>query len=171
MNSEWRDRQAGNGLNQQSSNDAATFSKACPRKGSYTSNINDKVARAPNFQSRWPPATNKTQFSDRGSYYKKSSFQEDSSESEYQRVEKLSPDSESPAIRSVFKDENYSTSSSYGGNKASYSKIDILIDNFKVVVMGNEFDGIKVKGQPNDRFAAACLFKSPEANELALPDF
>ena len=40
-----------------------------------------------------------------------------------------------------------------------------------VVVMGHEFDGVKTKASPNTRFAAACLFKPPEASDLTMPDF
>ena len=172
MTSEWKDKQAGNGLKQYSKIDAATFPRSNTRKGSFASAICDKVARTPQCQSKWPPTScSKNAYAGRGSYYKKPSFQDDSSESDYQRVEKGSLESTSSATKIQAKDETYSTSSSFGGGKPNNFKSELLIDNFKVVVMGDEFDGIKTKGQPNNRFAAACLFKPPEANELTMPDF
>ena len=170
MKSEWKDKQAGDGLNQHSKIDAATFPKSNPRKGSYSSALCDKAARTPN-QPKWAPVSAKQAQGNRSSFYKKPSFQDDSSEGEFQRVDRGSPVATSSALKLVSKEENYSTASSFGGAKPSYYESVQLIDNFKVVVMGDEFDGIKTKGQPNTRFAAACLFKPPEANELALPDF
>ena len=169
MTSQRKDNKAGNGLNQHSKIDAVSFPKSNPRKGSLASAICDKVASTPN-QPRWPPLSSKHPQTGRNTYCKKPSFQDESSEGEFHRVDRGSPET-STALKPQAKDDNCSTASSFGGLKQSYYKSEQLIDNFKVVVMGDEFDGIKTKGQPNTRFAAACLFKPPEANELKLPDF
>ena len=170
MKNEWKDNKAGNGLNQYSNLDAATFPKSNPRKGSYASALCDKAIRTPNPSSlRWPPMS-KNPRGGRCSFYTKASFQDDSSEGEFQRVDRGSPDPYS-AMKIAANQENYSTASSFGGPKQDNYQSKQPIDNFKVVVLGDEFDGIKTKGLPNNRFAAACLFKPPEANELKLPDF
>ena len=171
MKNEWKDKQAGNGLNQYSKIDAAAFPKSTARKASFASALCDKPLRTPNqCSARWPQGT-KHGLAGRSSFHKTPSFQDDSSEGEFQRVGRESPDYTSSVLKTTTREEDYSTASSFGGFKPSNYKSEQPIDNFKVVVLGDEFDGIKNKGLPNNRFAAACLFKPPEANELKLPDF
>lgn len=70
------------------------------------------------------------------------------------------------------KEETISTASSSGQQTTQgASKRKVAIDNFKVTVLGDVFDGVKYKTEPKHSFAAAILCKAPEASDLSAPDF
>lgn len=71
-----------------------------------------------------------------------------------------------------FKEETISTASSSGQQThQAVPKRKLVIDNFKVTVLGDVFDGVKYKTEPKHSFAAAILCKAPEASDLSAPDF
>ena len=171
MTSESTDKPARNGLNQYSNFDADTFSKSNTRKGSFTSSVCDRVAQS-SCQARWPQTNYKNYANGgRGSNYKKQSFRDDSTEGEYQKVDNGSSDYGATTTKHQSTDDTRSTELRKEGPQFSNFTSESIIDFFKVVVMGDEFDGIKAKALPNARFAAASAFKSPEANDLCLPYF
>lgn len=70
------------------------------------------------------------------------------------------------------KEETISTASSTGQQTSQLdSKRKPVIDNFKVTVLGDVFDGVRYKTEPKHSFAAAILCKAPEASDLRAPDF
>ena len=164
MTSEMKDLQAGNGRFKQTT---AAFPKNNTRKTSFQSTADYKKTACPSTQDWQDPYRLK---SSKTKPLKYTSFKDDSSDNENARDERQrkADESSSSTNRKSTRDDGYSTASSFGGSRKSYST---TIDNFKVVVMGDAFDGIKQKGAQNMRFAASNLLKSPEANQLLQPDF
>ena len=164
MTSELKDNQAGNGRHKQTT---ATFPKNNPRKTSFQSVADQKRTSStwpPDFQEPYRLKSSQTQF------IANSDFKEDSSDGDFARDDRPRKvqDSSSSTNRKPARDDGYSTSSSFREPGRSYCT---TIDNFRVVVMGDAFDGIKQKATQNMRFAASNLLKSPEANQLLQPDF
>jgi len=70
------------------------------------------------------------------------------------------------------KEETISTASSSGQQThQGTTKRRVAIDNFKVTVLSEVFDGVRHKTEPKHSFAAAILCKAPEASDLSAPDF
>ena len=168
MSTKPQEKQAWSGLQQTSRTDSIPFPRANPRKSSFGSAIGDYSSRAGYHFTEFS-SHQKHPYGSRSSFFKRQSFNDDYSESEFSRPLKEIGEQDGLDFKMQVKDETYSTSSSYG--RMSQQKNTHQIDHFLVVVMGEEFDGVKFKSQPNTRFSTASLLKAPEANDLTLPDF
>ena len=164
MRTQLTDTEAGNGRYKQTT---ATFPKTNARKTSFQSAIDTRLS--PCFESERLPTCCRATKTIKPSYLKATSFTDESSDSDFGR---LGPKQDgSPTLtpnNKPARDEAYSTASSMGGSTTGY---DTKIDNFKIVVMGDIFDGIRHRGPQNTRFAASNLLMPPEASDLSLPDF
>ena len=163
-----REKRAGSGLNLNSIIDAATLPQSKTRKSSYGASFGDRVCLG--HQPFWLNQNNSSSLAGRG-YNCRNHYDHhgEPTEVDQRRAEREGLDSASSDLKFAYRDETCSTSSSNG--KQTCNKSNVAIDHFRIVVMGDEYDGVKHKVKLNTRFSAACVFRPPEANQLALPDF
>ena len=163
MKKESRHTEAGNGRYQQN---PAAFSQNNIRKASYQSAIDTRQSPCLN-SNRLPSIYRLT--ANKSVYMKTPSFTDDSSDGDKCRSDRRQHETTSTsASKTSVADNTYSTTSSILGSRINYNA---KIEHFKVVVMGDVFDGIKHRGQINTRFAASSLLMPPEASELTMPTF
>ena len=153
----------GNGKQQQSFF-IASVPKKNPARGSNAANF-ERVQgnRRGESNQNWNnhPKAPKSQ------YLRKPSYQE---EHEYTKIARSrSPEGEQHYVPKM-KDEASSTASSDGQQKSTETLIARPIEDFKVVIRGDVFDGVKHNGKHHNKFAAATLCSAPEPNQLQMPE-
>ena len=120
----------------------------------------------PTMKAKQSPAYRDTQQS-KG--LRKPSFNEPAWDHSYMRHCGQQEDSSRNHMKSDYRDEVISTSSSVEQSKSAHEQS--AIEHFKVVVLGDVNDGIKYKNLHQSKFAAAVLYQAPEATDLVIPDF
>ncbi len=143
------------------------------RRASYAANP-DRSPATPSDYYRYPttvkPRPNMAYRDTREGYgLNKPSYNEQTKDITSYRHGIKRDDSSRNHLKSDYKDEVISTSSSVEQSKSSQDQS--AIEHFKVVIMGDIFDGIKYKNLHQSKFAAASLYQSPEAIDLVIPDF
>jgi hypothetical protein len=149
------------------------------RKGSFAGALNieksgpnqgyapvDRVSSKfnPRITKAYKPGTRKSRYE---------SFHLDVSESDANHpLEGVKTVNATPNESDGLKEETISTASSSGQQtNQGASKRKETIDNFKVTILGDVYDGVRYKTEPKHSFAAAILCKAPEASDLSAPDF
>lgn len=149
------------------------------RKGSFAGALNNEksgpnqgYAPVDRANSKFHPRTAKTyKPGTRTRKCRYESFHLDGSETDgNNQVE--STKTNSPNESENLKEETISTASSSGQQThQGTTKMRQVIDNFKITILSEVFDGVRHKNEPKHSFAAAILCKAPEASDLSAPDF